>query len=162
LSSMLARRPNSEMTDWGTIIKRWRARRRGLLIAVLLLVVRLKRSIRVDKREAAVRAVLPKPTAAPALSRCNGYAAAVRGKARSMLRGPRPDVTHRIATSWAGRDPDRAPRRFPHLPGGGQKPEPAKYKRGGLSPDRAAAADRDLHLCCVASVTAPEPALSRP
>ena len=93
------------MTDWGTIIKALAVLGgAGLLIAVLLLlVVRLKRSIRVDKREAAVRAVLPKANCgACGFPRCNGYAAAVAaGKAPLNACVVRvPDVTHRIGDKW--------------------------------------------------------------
>jgi len=124
------------MTDWGTIIKALAVLGgAGLLIAVLLLlVVRLKRSIRVDKREAAVRAVLPKANCgACGFPRCNGYAAAVAaGKAPLNACVVRvPDVTHRIGDIM-GQDVTPTEPRVAFLicrGGGTETGSRAKYKR---------------------------------
>jgi electron transport complex protein RnfB len=72
------------MIDWGMIIRALVVLGgAGLLIAILLLIASLKLSVKIDEREAAIRAVLPGANCgACGFPGCDGYAAAVaQGKA---------------------------------------------------------------------------------
>ena len=123
------------MADWSSVIKVLAVLGgTGLLLAALLVAVRRRRTIRVDKREAAVRAALPKANCgACGFPRCNGYAAAVAaGKAPLNACVVRfPDVTRRIGDIMGQDVTPTEPRvAFRICRGGGTEAgSRAKYKR---------------------------------
>ena len=88
------------MSNWGTVIKVVAVLGgAGLIVVILLRILLRKFSARVDKREAAIRAILPGANCgACGFPRCNGYASAVAaGEAPLNTCVVRiPDVAHRI------------------------------------------------------------------